>query len=185
MLPDRSLHRTGAPTQAGLVIVGVYPGSFDPLTVAHLAIAECAVRHLGLDRLEMAISHGALGKEHLDDASIPRRVEAIERAAATRPWLGVVIVHTRLIADIAAGYDAVVMGADKWAQVNDPAWYGGDVAARDRALAALPRVAVAPRNGLPVPAELLLPVPPHLADVSATAVRAGRHEWAAPETRPR
>jgi hypothetical protein len=165
------------------VIVGVYPGSFDPLTIAHLAIAEVALDHLGLDRLELAISHGALGKEHLLDDSIAARTAAIERAAETRPWLGVVVVHTRLIAEIAAGYDAVVMGADKWAQVNDPAWYGGDVRLRDRAVAALPRVGIAPRGDWPVPDRLRLPVPDHLAEVSATAVRDGRDEWAAPEAR--
>ena len=27
------------------------------------------------------------------------------------------------LADIAAGYDALVLGADKWAQVLDPAFY--------------------------------------------------------------
>jgi nicotinic acid mononucleotide adenylyltransferase len=165
------------------VIVGVYPGSFDPLTVAHLAVAEVAVDHLGLDRLDLAISRTALGKEHLEDDSIDRRVAAIERASASRPWLGVAVVHTRLIAEIAADYDAVVMGADKWAQVNDPVWYGGDVRLRDRAVAALPRVGVAPRGEWPVPERLRLPVPDHLSEVSATAVRQGRHEWAAPEAR--
>lgn len=164
--------------------VGVFPGTFDPLTVAHLAIAEAAVRQLGLDRIDLAISRGALGKEHLHDGTIERRVRAIRRAAASRPWLGVVVTDDVLVVDIARGYEAVVMGADKWAQVNDPGWYGGDAAARDAALAALPRVGVSPRGGLPVPDDLLIPLPDHLQEVSATAVRAGRHEWAAPEARP-
>ena len=161
--------------------VGVYPGSFDPLTVAHLAVAEAAVVHLGLTRVDLAISIDALGKAHLDGDTVGRRVELLERAAAPRPWLGVVVVDAQLIADIAEGYDAVIMGADKWEQVVDPRWYGGDPAARDAALARLPRVAVAPRAGAHAPAELLLPVPEHLAEVSASAVRAGRTEWAAPE----
>jgi hypothetical protein len=161
------------------VTVGVYPGSFDPLTIAHLAVAEAAVSQLGLERVDLAISRDALGKTHLGGHTVAGRVAAIERAAATRPWLGVVVVGSRLIADIADGYDAVVMGADKWAQVNDPAWYGDDPAARDAALARLPRVAVAPRGGVAVPDHLVLEVPDHVADVSATAVRNGRHEWAA------
>jgi hypothetical protein len=37
---------------------------------------------------------------------------------------------------------------------------------------------VAPRDGIEVPAELVLPVPAHIAAVSATAVRAGRTDWA-------
>lgn len=163
--------------------VGVYPGSFDPLTIAHLAIAEAAVRQLGLARIDLAISRDALGKAHLDDESVDRRTRTIERAAATRPWLGVAVVQARLVAEIAEGYDAVVMGADKWAQVNDPAWYGGDTAARDAALAALPPVAVAPRGTLWVPDHLRLDVPRGLEDVSSTAVRGGRSEWAAPEGR--
>jgi nicotinic acid mononucleotide adenylyltransferase len=172
--------RVSSTSPAGLV--GVFPGSFDPLTVAHLAVAEAAVVHLGLDRIDLAISLSALGKEHLDDATVEGRVSAIEAVAARRPWLGVVVARARLVADLAQGYDAVVMGADKWAQVNDPQWYGGDVTARDTAVARLPRVAVAPRAGLGAPPELLLPVPGHLAAVSSTAVRAGRHEWrAAPE----
>lgn len=161
------------------VTVGVYPGSFDPLTIAHLAIARAAVDQLGLERVDLAISRDALGKAHLGEHTVAARVEAIERAAATRPWLGVVVVDSRLVADIAAGYDAVVMGADKWAQVIDPGWYGGSEAARDAAVASLPRVAVAPRHGVEVPAALLLDVPDHLAEVSATAVRDGRLDWAA------
>ena len=161
--------------------IGVYPGSFDPLTVAHLGIAEAAVQQLGLTRLDLALSRSTLGKAHLAEDTLELRVAAIERAAATRPWLGVTVVDAQLIADIAAGYDVVVMGADKWAQVVDPTWYGGDPAARDEALARLPQVVVAPRSGERVPDELLLPVPEHLHEVSATAVRAGRLEWAAPE----
>lgn len=157
----------------------MYPGTFDPLTIAHLAVADAAVDHLGLDRLDLAISESALGKEHLDEASISRRVEGIVSAAGARPWLGVVVVRARLVVDVAEGYDAVVMGADKWAQVVDPVWYGDDPARRDAALLRLPRVAVAPRAGHEVPPELLLPVPGGFEHVSASAVRDGRDEWAA------
>lgn len=158
--------------------VAVYPGSFDPLTIAHLAVADTAVQHLGLQRIDLAISRRTLGKEHLDEHSVAARVSMLRATLGNRPRFGVVVVEAELIVDIAAGYDAVVMGADKWAQVTDPAWYGGDVDARDEALARLPAVAVAPRGGIDVPAELVLPVPAHIAAVSATAVRGGRHDWA-------
>ena len=102
-----------------------------------------------------------------------------ERLSTDRPWLAVVVVESRLIAEIARGYDAVIMGADKWAQVNDPSWYGDDIAARDAAVASLPRAAIAPRHGIDVPPELMLEVPGHLADVSSTSVRAGRSDWSA------
>jgi Cytidylyltransferase-like len=159
------------------VRVGCYPGSFDPPTVAHLAVAEAAVRQAGLDRVDLVLSRAALGKHHLRD-SVDRRRAALEALAASRPWLGVVVTDARLIADIAAGYDAVVMGADKWAQVLDPAWYGGSVAARDAAVARLPRVLVAPRSGVRPGGVELLDVPDHIADVSASAVRAGLAEAA-------
>ncbi len=159
--------------------IGVYPGSFDPLTIAHLEVAHAALEHLSLDRVELAITRRALGKAHLGEDTLAARVASIEVVAQEHPWLGVVIVDSRLIADIAAGYDAVVMGADKWAQINDPAWYSGDPGERDRALGRLPTVAVAPRAGLDVPEGLLLPVPNHIAEVSSTEVRNGRTDWSA------
>ncbi|MDQ1449821.1 MAG: hypothetical protein QOC79_2792, partial [Actinomycetota bacterium] len=42
---------------------GVYPGSFDPPTIAHAAIAAAAVHAAQLDRLDLAISEIALGKD--------------------------------------------------------------------------------------------------------------------------
>jgi hypothetical protein len=158
--------------------------------VAHLAVAEAAWRQAGLDRVDLVISRGALGKEHLDETSVARRLEALERVCATRPWLGAAVSDARLIAEVAAGYDAVVLGADKWRQVIDPAWYGEDptspaaLAARDAAVAALPRVLVAPRGGdRPEGVELLDTEDVH-HDVSSSAVRAGAdgaQRWALPE----
>lgn len=162
--------------------IGVYPGSFDPLTIAHVEVARAALHQLELDRVHLAIARSTLGKDHLDRTSVDRRVGELRRSTAHRPWLEVVVTDASLIAEIAKGYDAVVMGADKWAQVVDPAWYGGSIAARDAAVASLPRVAVAPRGSLPVPAELALSVPEHLSEISSTAVRRGRTDWAADPT---
>ncbi len=162
---------------------GVYPGSFDPLTVAHLAIAEAAVRAAALDRLDLALSSVALGKDHGAHTSTDARAAAIRRAARARPWLGVRITDAQLIVDIAAGYDVVVMGADKWAQVHNPAWYGGDVAARDTALASLPRVLVAPRPGFDVEGAESLDIHPDHAHVSSTRARAGEHHLIPHESR--
>lgn len=160
--------------------VGAYPGSFNPLTVAHVAIADSARRHHGLDRIDLVISTVALAKEHRPDvAPVDERVATIEAVAATRPWLAVVVTEAQLLADIAEGYDVVVMGADKWAQLHDVGFYDGDPAARDAALARLPTPAVAPRPPHPVPGRHRLAVPAWLAEVSATAVRAGRHDWRA------
>lgn len=162
--------------------LGCFPGSFDPPTVAHLAVAEAAVAQGGLERLDLVISVGALGKEHLDARSVAARVDALGALAPAHPWLGVAVTEARLVADIAAGYDAVVLGADKWRQVVDPAWYGDDPDARDRAVARLPRVLVAPRGDdhlaevpspLPPAGALVLELDRAVRYVSSTSVRAG------------
>jgi nicotinic acid mononucleotide adenylyltransferase/predicted RNA-binding protein with PIN domain len=164
---------------------GVYPGSFDPPTIAHAAIAEAAVLAAQLHRLDLAISEHALGKDAARQRPLAERLAAIERLTATRPWLHVIVTDAQLIADIAAGYDAVVMGADKWEQVRDPAWYGNDPAARDAALARLPRVLVAPRPGFTIVGAEALELPTELGDVSSTAARAGSHHLIPSEVRRR
>lgn len=161
---------------------GVYPGSFDPLTVAHLAVAEAVVAHHRLARLDLVISRVAIGKEERADDRLAERVEAIERAASSRPWLGAVVTGQQLLADIAEGYDVVVMGADKWAQILDPVFYES-AEHHAAALARMPTPAVVPRPPHPCPDQYAVALPEHLADVSSSAVRAGRRDWMAPEAR--
>ncbi|MBI2704929.1 MAG: hypothetical protein HYX32_06530 [Actinobacteria bacterium] len=97
-----------------VTVRGVYPGSFNPPTVAHLAIAEAAVARCGLASLTLVISLDPLGKDGDDLLPRDRRLAVLERAATTRPWLRFGTTEHRLIADIAAGYDVIVVGADKW-----------------------------------------------------------------------
>lgn len=129
------------------------------------------------------MSESPLGKKDAGVAPIDDRVRLLRAVAATRPWLSVAVNDGGLISDIAAGYDAVVLGTDKWLQVTDPNWYGGSVSARDAAVARLPVVLLAPRHGT-VPPDLpagavVLQVPEHHGAVSSTAVRDGRLEWLA------
>ena len=163
---------------------GVYPGSFDPPTIAHVAIAEAAVMAGALDRLDLAISRITLGKDAAAQRPLESRLALVERLAESRPWLGIIVTDAQLITDIASGYDVVVMGADKWAQVRDPAWYGDSDAARDAAVARLGRVLVTPRPGFDIIDADALELPTHLGVVSSTAARAGGHHWIAPECRP-
>jgi hypothetical protein len=148
-----------------------------------VAIAEAAVRQGGLDRLDLVVSVSPLGKNPL----VPRldhRLSVLEAVARTRPWLAVRVSDERLLAALASGYDAVVMGADKWLQVTDPSWYGGSAAARDAAVAALPRVLFVARPGFsvsPPPGSLVLEVDATLGAVSSSAVRAGRTDWMSEE----
>jgi nicotinate-nucleotide adenylyltransferase len=161
---------------------GVYPGSFDPLTVAHVAIADAAREQCGLDVVDLVISHVALAKEDRRQAPVADRLGAIESATPDRSWLRARATPHQLLADIAAGYDLLVVGTDKWLQLHDPRFYDGSPEAMRTALDRLPPVAVAPRSGvaLPVGAGVtVLDVDPVHHEVSSTAVRAGRFEWRA------
>ena len=158
--------------------VACYPGTFNPPTVAHLAVAEAALRWCEVDRVELVLSRVPLGKEDVRPG-VDERVAVLQEVARSRPWLSVAVTEQRHIAAIAQAYDVVVMGADKWEQVNDPGFYES-ASARDVAIASLPRVAVAPRKDHPVPdGAVVLEVDLH--DVSSTAVRQGRHDLMLPE----
>ena len=160
---------------------GVYPGSFNPLTVAHLTIAEAARDQRRLDRVDLAVSRVALDKEDVERPLLEHRVEVLRRAASSRPSLGVIVSDAQLLVDIASGYDVLIVGADKWAQLLDPRYYSGSEEARDEALARLPELAVAPRAGFDVPASKVLDLHADVGAVSSTGVRDGRREWMAPE----
>lgn len=164
---------------------GAYPGSFNPLTVAHVAIARAALDQRHLDRVDLIVSRVALAKEDVDRPRLEDRVEVLTTAAATRPWLGVVVTDHQLLADIAEGYDLLVLGSDKWMQIQDPAFYGGTTSARDAALARLPELAIAPRPSSgslkPLGREVLLELDDDLIAVSSTGARGARRDWMAPE----
>ena len=158
--------------------VGVYPGTFNPPTVAHLAVARAARDQRRLDRVVLVLSVRPIDKEHVDVPSFADRLAVVRAVAADEgEWLDVAVTEHRLLVDIARGHDVLVMGADKWHQVIDPRYYGDDHAARDAAVAALPELAIAPRAGLVVPAHHLLDLDAGHDAVSSSAVRDGAHAW--------
>jgi len=161
----------------GGVRSGVQPGSFDPPTLAHLAIADAARRRWDLDRVVWALSRDPLGKERGGRTTVEARRAVLDRVADDHAWLEVVVSDARLVADLAAGHDVVVMGADKWHQLHDPAFYAAETdgveadgaeAAMADALGRLPTCAVAPRDGLQVPAEVRLDVAAWVGRQSST-----------------
>ncbi len=160
---------------------GVYPGSFNPPTTAHLAIAEAALTQRSLDRVDLVVSRIALAKEEIERPRLDDRVEVLRASVSALTWARVVVTDDQLLVDIAAAYDVVIMGADKWEQVNDPAFYGGSLAERDAALARLPELAIAARPPLDPPEAHRLIVDGGIGRVSSTAARAGasRHMTAA------
>jgi phosphopantetheine adenylyltransferase len=162
-----------------------FPGSFDPPTIAHLAVARAAHEHLGGARVDWIVSRIALGKTRRTGPTFEERVEVLRVAAEPLSWLSVAVTEAQFIADIAHGYDAVVIGADKWRQVIDPGWYT-DAAECARMQTRLPRVLVVPRAsddltdlgaagavaGLGNRIELLR-LPDELREVSSSAARSG------------
>lgn len=162
-----------------------YPGSFNPPTVAHLEIAAAARDALDVARVDLVVSTVALAKEHVDRPRFDHRIGVLREVASARDWLEVVVTEARLLADIAAGYHGLVLGADKWVQLHDPEFYGDSAEARDAALARLPRLAVAPRHDHPLPRHdpraVILEVDLH--HVSSTAARRGAAHLMLPEAR--
>jgi hypothetical protein len=164
--------------------VGVFPGSFNPPTVAHLAIAEAAVRAHRLDHIVLSVSRSALAKEHVDHPRFEDRIAVLEESVAHTDRISVRVTEHQLLADVAEGFDVVVVGADKWRQIQDPAWYGDDPIERDRVLDRLPTVAVVPRDGLDVPEALVIDVAADATiDVSSTRARNGELEMMTPAAR--
>lgn len=169
--------RTETCTRHDCAVRAAYPGTFDPPTVAHLAIAEAARKQCDLERVDFIVNQRPLGKSGM--RPLEARLAMLEAVVARRPWLGVVVTDHMHLADIAEGYDILVLGADKWAQVLDSSFYASE-AARDAAVARLPRLAVAPRDGLAVP-EGCVRLAVDLPHVSSSAARAGRGDLVLPE----
>lgn len=161
----------------------VFPGSFNPLTTAHLAIAEAVRLQRSVDRVDLVLSRVALAKEHVVHPLVEHRLRVLERAGVSRPWLGAYTTDAQLLVDIAAGYDFLVVGADKWHQLRDPAFYGGHPRARDEALDRLPELVVVARPPHDVAGPGLLEVPAWVSAASSTAAREGQLELMAPEAR--
>jgi nicotinic acid mononucleotide adenylyltransferase len=157
------------------VSVAAYPGTFDPPTIAHLAVAEAAWRACRVDRVVLVLSLDPIDKP--SPTPLEKRLAVLRELAATREWLDVAVSEHRLIADVCQGYDVVVMGADKWAQVLDPSYHPSEEHWHE-SMARLPRVAVARRGPVPIRGDVLI-LDVDLADVSSTAVREGRTDWRA------
>jgi hypothetical protein len=162
-------------------VIGVYPGSFNPPTLAHLGIADAARRRWSLERVDLMLSERALDKEHVERPLLEHRVAVLHELAARLGWLGVRTTSHQLLADMAEGYDVLILGADKWHQVLDPRYYEGSAERRDAAVARLPHLAIAPRPPLLVPPELLLDVAPDLGEMSSTRARGGEVDLMVPE----
>lgn len=150
------------------------------MTIAHLEIARQARAAHDLDEVHLVVSMVALDKPAPPGPSLARRIELIDIELADHPWMAVRVTELQFIADIACGYDVVIMGADKWEQVNDERYYAS-AAGRDEAVARLPQVAVARREGRSVTEDVVLETPAEFHAVSSSEARDGRREFLAPQ----
>jgi nicotinic acid mononucleotide adenylyltransferase len=112
--------------------VALLSGSFDPMTVAHAALAEAASRQV--DLLVLVYSARPLPKEGNAPRSLldeTDRLEVLERFCRRNPKLAIGLCSHGLLADQVAaargGFQTqslfLVMGSDKVLQVLHPKWY--------------------------------------------------------------
>jgi len=193
----RSSHRPvltpwPSPVDGEVGSVALLAGSFDPITVAHLAMAEAALG--GSDLVVLTYSVRTLPKETavapplLSEAE---RIATVASVCAGRPGLALGLSSHGLLADQVAAARAlfpgaaisVVLGSDKLRQLFDPRWYE-DIGASLLGLFAEAELRYALREGDDVGEALAgaarlgpaarvapLPVDPAVAAVSSRGVR--------------
>ena len=154
----------------------VYPGSFNPPTIGHLAIVEAALSAHPLTQLDLVVSRRALAKDVIDHPTLEERVDVIKASISHLAVVTVQVTDLQLIADIAESYDMVIMGADKWVQINDLAFYDSPEH-QIECLQRLPQLAIASRGDQDVPADARLVVPEPIDEVSSTGARGGNVLW--------
>lgn len=134
--------------------IGILAGSFDPLTNAHIALAQAALTHGGIDAAYFALSRHTVNKE------TRQRPTDVDRALALLVWLlgkepyGLLLFNRGLYADqaiaVRAAFPAAttirfIVGFDKAAQIFDPRYYTDRDAALNTLFAHV-ELLVAPRG---------------------------------------
>jgi nicotinic acid mononucleotide adenylyltransferase len=135
--------------------IGVLAGSFNPPTLAHLALAASATQTARLDALLWTISQVTVDKEQVTRAPLAERLAVLAALVASRPHDAVAVLNRGLYAAQAEALHATfptlqrlsfIIGYDKIVQIVDPRYYPNPIAALDE-LFALAEVWVAPRAG--------------------------------------
>ncbi len=117
----------GLPAEGGLV----FPGSFDPLHEGHRLMARIA-EEIAERPLDWEISVRNVDKPFLDYVEIRDRAAQF---AGQRLWLTHAPTFLQKLAVFPAS--TFVMGADTYARLGDPRYYGGSTVAADEAVAAI------------------------------------------------
>lgn len=164
--------------------LALLPGSFNPPTKAHVALARAATRKA--DAVLFVLPRAFPHKEYTG-ASLADRLAMLSRVAEGEPRFGVAVSDGGLVVEMArearALYAApavsVLCGRDAAERYVE--WDYGEPGAIERLLTEF-RLLVAPRNGAYVPPERLrfaidtLDAEPG-DDCSSTAVRDAPHAW--------
>lgn len=152
--------------------VAIFPGTFNPPTIAHIEIALAALEQLQLNRVDFALSRKALNKVDPDLTPLDLRLKAIATLVKSYPRLGLVYSDRQLIVDMSEGYEYVILGSDKYHQLHDQRYYESRKALL-AGLARLPTLVIAPRGESAPPNTISLDLSSDLSTVSSTLARAG------------
>lgn len=172
------------------------PGAFNPLTLAHLALAESAIQASGSNVLYFVLSTATINKEQTERASLIDRLLLLGLVAQREGFLGTLVTNRGLYVEQAEAATTIFQGAkdlrfvvgfDKIAQIFDPRYYSDKEVALKR-LFALAQLLVAPRGSheasdvvtlMQQPenqpfqsAVHLLPLPTDVRDISSSQIRA-------------
>ena len=160
---------------------GLLAGTFNPFTRAH-AVLAVAGRRAGCDLVVLAMAPVSLAKEGLERAHPVDRLDWAAAWARRHPWAAVAAASHPLLVDMAEALGratgaeiALLLGADKAAQLVEPRWYDDPAGALQR-LERAATLLVAERTGHPTPDLGLrarpLPTPAWVPERSATQARA-------------
>jgi nicotinic acid mononucleotide adenylyltransferase len=160
---------------------GLLAGTFNPFTRAHAALAVAGHR-AGCQLVVLAMAPVSLAKEGLERAHPVDRLDWVATWARRHPWAVAAAASHPLLVDMAEALRratgaevALLLGADKAAQLVEPHWYGDPVAAMAR-LERTATLLVAERAGHPEPdlpvRAAPLPTAAWVPERSATQARA-------------
>lgn len=133
--------------------VGLFAGSFNPLTRAHVALVNAALRSAGLDAVIWTCAVASVDKEQVERAALVDRLAQMRAFVAGRRRDALVLLNRGLYVDEARTIRAllspsadllILVGYDKIVQIFDPRYYANrDVALHT--LFSLADMLVAPR----------------------------------------
>jgi nicotinic acid mononucleotide adenylyltransferase len=146
----------GLVPSSGAATAGLLAGTFNPFTRAHAALAVAGHR-AGCEPVVLAMAPVSLAKEGVERAHPVDRLDWVSAWARRHPWAVVAVASHPLLVDMAealarvtGGEVALLLGADKAAQLVEARWYDDPAGALER-LDRAASLLVAERAGHPVP----------------------------------